>query len=81
MTWKYRNEVCVMILFILITVLTSIWMMWMIVVPKPIEYKESPQERKRIETRIAYHGLSGVVVLRESKRGWEFKRDGQWCKL
>lgn len=45
------------------------------------EYRESVENRQDIESRIAYHGLDGVVMLRESPRGWEFSRDGQWCKL
>ena len=49
--------------------------------PSPVEYRETQAERARIEKRIRYHGLNGIVVLRESDRGWEFYRDNQWCKL
>lgn len=45
------------------------------------EYREATQERARITKKMKYHGLNGVVMLRESPRGWEFERDGQWCKL
>jgi hypothetical protein len=50
------------------------------IIPRKV-YTETPAERARIEKRIAYHGLNGVVVLRESPRGWEFQRSGRWCKL
>ena len=46
--------------------------------PSPLE---TPEAKARIEKRMRYHGLSGVVILRESQRGLEFERDGKWCKL
>lgn len=42
--------------------------------PAPIETKAA---KAWIEKRMRYHGLSGVVVLRESDRGLEFERDGR----
>jgi len=57
--------------------------------PPTAPYHESPAEKARIEKRMAYHGLiyhgkpAGIIVMRDSDRGWEFyrDRDGQWCKL
>jgi hypothetical protein len=51
---------------------------------KPVEYRETPEQRAWIEKRMRYHGLMGhFTVCRESARGWEFYRDadGKWCKL
>lgn len=47
--------------------------------PDPTETKE---EKARIEQRIDYHGLNGVVVLYLGRDGkYRFERNGQWCKL
>lgn len=78
--WKYRIFLIGCLLFCVL--------FWMgvfdvvdTVVHKQPRQVESPEERARIEKRMKYHGLNGVVVLRESARGWEFERDGEWCKL
>ncbi len=43
---------------------------------------ETPEEREKIEQRINYHGLNGVVILYLGRDGqYRFERDGQWCKL
>ena len=47
----------------------------------PVEYRETLQERARIVTRIHYHGLNGVVVLKEVGGSWRFYRQSQWCRL
>ena len=79
-----RQKEIIGIAFLILAVF--IWVRWCTTDIFPLqakrpEYIETPQQRKLIERRIAYHGLNGVVVLRESNRGWEFSRDGQWCKL
>lgn len=44
---------------------------------------ETPEESRRIECRIDYHGLRAdkVVVLYKSDNGFLFYRDGEWCRL
>ena len=90
MTWRHRNDMTVnlrtaLIVGLLVVAIYS-WMIWCTSEPETVnidrsEYTETPRQREWVEKRIAYHGLNGVVVLRGSARGWEFYRDGQWCKL
>ncbi len=80
MEWKYR--------IFLIGSLLACFLCWsrvFTVVDKVIEqpkHVETPEERARIEKRMQYHGLNGVVVLYLGRDGkYRFERGGQWCKL
>jgi hypothetical protein len=50
---------------------------------KSIGYKETPAEKAYIGQRLGYYGhyADGVIVLKESKREWEFYRNGKYCRL
>ena len=53
-------------------------------VGEPPSPPETPEKKKWIESRIAYHGLQkdGVVILYMGEDGeYRFHRDGEWCKL
>lgn len=78
--WKYRVFLVGSLLFCAIFWWCVFWVVDTVQEQPPI-LNELPEERARIEKRMKYHGLTGVVVLRESERGWEFERDGEWCKL
>lgn len=90
MTWRNRNDMpgnlrTALIVGLLVGAI-YVWMLWCTAGPETVkvnqsEYTETPRQREWVERRIAYHGLTGVVVLRGSARGWEFYRDDQWCKL
>ena len=72
------------LLFLAAATAILIWVLFF--TPDPVQQaravvEETPEERAYVEKRIQYHGLNGIIVLRESDRGWEFERQGQWCRL
>lgn len=71
--------------FIILAVLFGLLTWWVAMqLAAPVienEYKETSHETAEIVKRINYHGLTGVVVLEQTDRGYVFFRDRQWCKL